>query len=321
MKLPSILYGLFCLVACLPALAPGAAGGPWWLDLASHFQLPGCILLLLLGLGTMLGKRLLLGGLLLVCGTTCGYRLLPPFLVPALAGPSAVAQVVANQLKVSVVNVQYDNPDRASVLADIRKANPDVLVVVELTPEWSEALLPLKELQLPYFVEEAKAGPFGIGLYAKVPIRKAEVLETLGTAGTPAIRGVLETQHGEVGILGVHLPPPISREGTLRRDAGLAAIGSAIAELPHRRIVAGDFNATPWSRGFARMLEQATLLDAGPGHGVQGTWPARMPALFRVPIDHVLVSPGFGVSRYANSGSLGSDHLARHATLLMPDAH
>jgi endonuclease/exonuclease/phosphatase family metal-dependent hydrolase len=46
-----------------------------------------------------------------------------------------------------------------------------------------------------------------------------------------------------------------------------------------------------------------------------------MPALFRVPIDHVLVSPGFGVSRYANSGSLGSDHLARHATLLMPDAH
>lgn len=321
MKLPSLLYGLFCLVACLPALAPGVAGGPWWLDLASHFQFPGCILLFVLGLGTMLGKRLLLGGLLLVCATTCGYRLLPALLGPSLAGPSAAAQVVANQLKVSVVNVQCDNPDRASVLADIRKANPDVLVVVELTPEWSEALLPLKELQLPYFVEETKSGPFGIGLYAKVPIRKAEVLPTLGTSGTPAIRGVLETQHGPVGVLGVHFPPPVDRESSQRRDAGLAAIAQAIAELPHRRIVAGDFNATPWSRGFARMLEQATLLDASPGYGVQGTWPARMPSLFRVPIDHVLVSPGFGVSRYANSGWIGSDHLARHALLLIPDAH
>ncbi len=270
--------------------------------------------------GLLLG-RLFLGGLLLVCATTCGYRLLPALLGPSLAGPSAARQVVANQLKVSVVNVQCDNPDRASVMAEIRRSDPDVLVVVELTAEWSEALLPLKERDLPYFVEETKAGPFGIGVYAKVPIRNAEVLETVGTAGTPAIRGVLETQHGPVGILGVHLPPPVDRAGTLRRDAGLASIASAIAELPHRRIVAGDFNATPWSRGFVRMLEQAALLDAAPGHGVQGTWPAQLPSLFRVPIDHVLVSAGFGVSRYVNSGNLGSDHLARHATLWMPDAH
>lgn len=319
MTLPSLLYGLLCLVACLPALAPGVAWGPWWLDLASHFQFPGCILLFVLGIGTLLSKRLLLGGLLLICATTCGYRLLPSLLGPALAGPSAAAQVVANQLKVSVVNVQCDNPDRASVLTDIRRANPDVLVVVELTPEWAEALQPLKELQLPYFVEEARAGPFGIGLYAKVPILKAEVLQTLGTSDTPAIRGVLETQLGPVGILGLHLPPPIDRDSTMRRDAGLAAIAQAIAELPHRRMVVGDFNATPWSRGFGRMLEQAALLDVSPGHGVQGTWPASMPSLFRVPIDHVLVSPGFGVSRYTNSGSLGSDHLARHAILLIPD--
>ena len=321
MKLPGLLYSLACLAACLPAVAPSLAGGPWWLDLASHFQFPACVFLALLGLGTMLARRLLLGALLLVCATTCGYRLLPALLGPSLVGPPAAAQVVANQLKVSVVNVQYSNQDRASVLSEIRKNDPDVLLVLELTEEWAEALVPLKEVLLPYFVEETKAGPFGIGVYAKAPIEHAEVLPTLGTAGTPAVRGILETRHGKVGFLGLHLPPPVDRDSSNRRDAGLAAVAGAVAELPSRRIVAGDFNATPWSRPFQRMLEQSALLDAAPGHGVQGTWPAQLPGLFRVPIDHVLVSPGFGVSRYANSGTIGSDHLARHATLLMPDAH
>jgi endonuclease/exonuclease/phosphatase (EEP) superfamily protein YafD len=71
----------------------------------------------------------------------------------------------------------------------------------------------------------------------------------------------------------------------------------------------GDFNVTPWSPLFADLLRDSGLADSCRGFGWQPTWPTRLPAMFRIPIDHCLHGAGVAIVDRRVGPEIGSDHL------------
>ena len=88
-------------------------------------------------------------------------------------------------------------------------------------------------------------------------------------------------------------------------------------------MLAGDLNVTQFSPHFKNLLKTGKLKDSSRGFGYQPTWPAQLPLLnkisecplFRIPLDHVLVSGDIQVRSVELLPSIGSDHLAVEAVL------
>ncbi|MCA8954301.1 MAG: endonuclease/exonuclease/phosphatase family protein, partial [Planctomycetes bacterium] len=139
---------------------------------------------------------------------------------------------------------------------------------------------------------------------SRLPLAAAPI--ALGYAWAPALRGVVETAAGPVGVLGVHPPRPGTGARCHERDTALAAIPAVVADMPERRIVLGDFNATPWNAAFRALLANTGLRHAN-GTGFHPTWHTKLPWPLRIPIDHVMVD-GLGVVATEVGASFGSDH-------------
>ena len=84
------------------------------------------------------------------------------------------------------------------------------------------------------------------------------------------------------------------------------------------RVVLGDCNATRWTQAFREMLAASGLVDTADGAGWQPTWPVSLPALLRIPIDHVLVEPTLQVRRRWIGPETGSDHLPVYVEFDLP---
>jgi endonuclease/exonuclease/phosphatase (EEP) superfamily protein YafD len=78
-------------------------------------------------------------------------------------------------------------------------------------------------------------------------------------------------------------------------------------------VMAGDFNATPWSAGWS-VVQQAGLSRATP---LRPTWPAHagIPAL--IPIDHIAASAHWVVRNSRRGPAIGSDHFPVEAVLAL----
>jgi endonuclease/exonuclease/phosphatase family metal-dependent hydrolase len=83
--------------------------------------------------------------------------------------------------------------------------------------------------------------------------------------------------------------------------------------------VVGDFNLSPDSPAFGRLLGQSGLRDALAGPRWQPTWLTGFwPLALR--IDHILLSNGVCVEGSSVAESIGSDHRPVTARLRLPAA-
>ncbi|MCP4501446.1 MAG: hypothetical protein GY822_15915 [Deltaproteobacteria bacterium] len=74
-------------------------------------------------------------------------------------------------------------------------------------------------------------------------------------------------------------------------------------------VLAGDFNATPWSIVFQNFLDETGLHNAAYARGGGTTWPTFLPLMFRIPIDHILLSKQLVSTSFLVGPEMGSDHL------------
>ena len=98
---------------------------------------------------------------------------------------------------------------------------------------------------------------------------------------------------------------------------GIVTDPAALRPLPPAQLVLGDCNATPWNHTFVQLLASTGLQLATVG-GWRATWTTSLPWPLRIPIDHILCSPGIGVAATRLGPDLGSDHLPVIADLLVP---
>lgn len=222
-------------------------------------------------------------------------------------------------LTVMSTNLMVGRAEPELLKAEIRRFNPDVILVQEFTPGarvWMDAAL----ADYPHRVQEEREHPFGMAVYSRLPLDEVERYAFTARAEdeggfwserAPQIRCVVRVDGRGVVIQNVHTWPPVG--GSL-----LAAQVEQVKELARwaageRRpvVVAGDFNATPLARSHG-WLTGAGLVDghAAAGRGGGATWPAhgRKAWLPGVRIDQVFAGGGAGFEWAEVGGRVGSDH-------------
>jgi endonuclease/exonuclease/phosphatase (EEP) superfamily protein YafD len=296
------LLALGCVAAlALPLLfriLPLAEAAPWstllWLlDLAAHWQWLFALLLVVLctviGLAAHRDRR--------------WWALIPLAAAPLWTASPMLPDAGANdlpELTVVVANVHAGNRDPRPLLDWLATAPADVVVLLELSPAYAEALVgaapgyPHREL-LP------DDSPFGIGLLSRRPLAG---FETHASADDiPFLLAMLDTPQGPARLIAVHPMPPLQPHWRHERDLLLEVAARDSRELP--TLVVGDLNATPWSTALLSPRTQALRRTTG----FAPTWRPFGGRVFGLPIDHVLASPHWRRVSASHGPDIGSDHL------------
>lgn len=308
---PTNLIALGALPAFPPALAPFLGRLHWSIDLLACFPVQALGCLWLAAAALLAAKRWRLSLPYLAGGAVAALAVLPGWF-----GAGAAAAGDGPTLRVLSLNLLRGNDANAArALAAVQAADADLVFCSEATPAWLAGLQPLLA-HYPHHLLAADPGYYGTLLFSRWPLRTATTIP-LGVHWAPAVRAIVRTPVGDVGLLAVHTPRPGGGERCRNRDLALAAIPAALAPLPPARVVFGDFNTTPWNHAFADLL-QAAELEPASARAFHATWPAAMPWPLRLPIDHVLLGGGVQAIDCAVGAAFGSDHLPLLATLRLP---
>lgn len=237
---------------------------------------------------------------------------------PALSGSSYRGPANGARVSLLLSNVLTSNRDTTALAAAIRELHPDIVALVEPDRRWFSSLAPALAGYRARR-EVSTGGNFGIALYSRSDMTVSvenlgSTLPTLVARVTPASSSGAAPFH----FVLTHPIPPMTSATAASHRRQLEAVAERVAALSGPIIVAGDFNATPWSRPFSRFLAATGLYDSRTGFGVHATFPTFQSPLFRIPIDHVLLSPSIGVITRRVERFVGSDHLPVFLELNLP---
>lgn len=300
LKIPTMsrLHGYLWLLApaCLLGLLLPLLGNtlgeppgtlPWLLDLASHWQ------------------WLFLAGLALVAllGVWRDRRWLLPLLATPLpwlsTAPELPTGTGSTELRVASANVHLSSTDIAPLAAWLARAQPDLLVLLEVSPSYAKALEQLPGY--PYRLFHADSSPFGIALLSRLPLSRSVVAED--DQGIAHLRAQLRLNGCGFGMTAFHPMPPLSPDFHARRDKRLRELLEVSGKQP--TLLAGDLNATPWSTAFAGLDARGWRRASG----LAPTWPSLGAGIIGIPIDHVLATRHWRLLAQERGPQIGSDHL------------
>lgn len=270
----------------------------WLFDLFAHFRVQYmqiCLILIGIALWQRRNKRAV-ALILLAC---LNYA----FVLPLYFGKPAPA--TEKPIRAMLMNLNAGNGNTEQVLEAIRNADPDILLLEEVTPKWAHELAVL-ETNFPYRVAEPQEGCFGIMLLGKVPLERGKVVE-IGDAGVPSITADAYLPQGTISIIATHPLPPINADYSRHRNHQLAALPDLVKTQGHPVLLMGDLNTSPWSPFFSKLIRETELENSMKGFGFQPSWPANIPFL-RIPLDHMLHSPEIKIRNRMVGGNVGSDH-------------
>jgi endonuclease/exonuclease/phosphatase (EEP) superfamily protein YafD len=313
------LFDLFSFGLAGATLAASCGAWHWLIDVASHFRW----YYLLLAAGCLVAAARRAGPIAKAClgvAIIGNVWAMLPYWMPgdwnsAAAAAAAAAPGVSEPLSIVSVNVLTSNRDKPAVVAYLRDRSADVVAVLEVNEAWAAALEELADLH-PHRVVLPRADHFGIAVLSKQPIQESRIVD-FGDTGAASIVATIAAAGGEFTFIATHPVPPKGPGHARDRDAQLRAIANFVAASPRPCIVAGDFNATPWSVAFRDFTARSGLRDTALGLGVQATWNARLWAP-RIPIDHILVPPGTRILHRGVGPDVGSDHFPVEAQLRLP---
>jgi endonuclease/exonuclease/phosphatase (EEP) superfamily protein YafD len=243
-----------------------------------------------------------------------GYAVLGVALVnllvvlPLYLGSPAKATVEASAIRVMSFNLLSTNERYTEVIEYIEGVDPDLILLHEASRPWEVAM---EAAELDYQIIRPRSEDLIFGTLVLV---KGDAVEAVSYGFAASSARAVELTYTPEGwtttlsILGTHPLAPTDRERADLRDAQLGFAGEWASGRNGAFIVVGDFNATPWSWPFRRLMDSADLQNSQKGFGLQPTFSAESNLLLRVPIDHLLHSPALEVTDRDLGPRLGSDH-------------
>ena len=284
----------------------------WLIDLFSHFRL---VYGLAIGLGVLLALGQKQRRVARVWTLAFLVNAVP---VVGLFLPSpAVVAPQAQPLRLMFVNVLRKNPDKTVAIDAMIKADPDVIVAVEVDHLWGSAMQQALAARWAHGKVADRSDNFGIAIFSKRPIDQIDIFESPGNY-VPSLRAEITAGTQKTVIYGTHPFPPMSAFTHRGWQEHMADLARRIKAETVPVIVTGDFNSTPWSANYRWFVAQTGLIDTQQGLGPQPSWPTELPYL-GIPIDHVLTSRTIATAKRRIGRWNGSDHRPVVADLLIPN--
>jgi len=275
------------------------------LDLASHFApLWLAAGFGAAGIGVLIETRRFKWPVVLgIAGALAAAVLMAPDITArALQRP---APAKGEQLKLVQLNLWGSNADLPRTARWILREDPDIVLLEEAA---SSAILPMLKARYPY--QTTCAHPHSC---APMILTRTPPLAHGGTSTTPQPNLTWVTLDGEAPftVAAVHQVKPYARVQPVQIALGARQLkdfdqGSLI--------IAGDFNATPWSWS---MRGQDTALGLERRTRALASWPTWSP-LPLLPIDHVYAGQAWRTVDVRRGPPVGSDHYPIVVTLARP---
>lgn len=215
-------------------------------------------------------------------------------------------------LRLMSLNMHYGQADLDQLLANVKREQPDILVLTEFTAQ-ADAVLTAPEWRslLPYHAgttgralgpHNQDGDPSGTQVLSRTPL--TELGRTNGTRATSLAVRVTVGGHSIV-LVAAHPANALSEglDGWLREASEVTALAKRYAGGP--LVLAGDLNAVPEHLTVRNLLAATGLHECLTGW--QPTYPGnRLVPLIR--IDHVLASAQFSTVSMDTFAAKGSDH-------------
>lgn len=219
--------------------------------------------------------------------------------------PTGKAQQNTPVITVYSANLWARNTDVEAMKASIAKAEPDIILLVEVgnAPAADlDSLLagyPHRAMSVAGNVTVAPARALVASRWPIKPI-KENTRDRLA-----AMSAIVETPLGDTGVMAAHLTRPwpyMYQWGQIGQVEDMTAIRP---ELGDKAIIAGDFNSVS-SASIGRQIKDSMGLIPAPAP--LGTWPTFLPSLFGITIDQVWHSPELAILERRLGEKNGSDH-------------
>lgn len=229
----------------------------------------------------------------------------------SLAGDRPVLRIFSG-------NVHCRNSDPGSILAEIREAEADVVLIQEYSTIWHEALARDGFSQrYPHRVVDIRDDAFGIAIYSKL----AFVEQELWFSGRiPTAEVVVQHAGRKVRIINWHPLPPRTLDYVADWRQHYDELFRRLAADDEPALLVGDFNATQHAAQMER-LGRAGLRSAheSVGRAFAVTWPNRLGLLPPIRLDHAYYSQHFRCIAIREGTGQGSDHKPLVADFVLID--
>lgn len=283
------------------SILPNTFSNYWLIDIFSNFKLQYLFLsfLVLIAVFFLPKKKPLALILIFVSIFWNGYYIAPYYLTSNDLKPTR-----NGDFKISSINLLSNNSTSDLVTNYIEKENPDILILMELTPEWKNQLSSiLKNYKYKQLVP--RRDNFGIAVLSKFEMKST--IDYFDLNDKPSIVGEILIKSEKYTVLATHLVPPINQQFFEKRNKQLSNIVKSRSRFSENLIVIGDLNTSSFSNHFDKLI-QGDLKDSRMGFGLLPTWPADF-KIFQTTLDHCLVSSNLIVLERSNGENIGSDHL------------
>ncbi|WP_417671953.1 endonuclease/exonuclease/phosphatase family protein [Roseibium sp.] len=204
----------------------------------------------------------------------------------------------------------------------------DVIVLQETSLGWQKQRLHHREgttdltalNSYPAFIAEGRLGDLVI--FSRFPLKRTDAITIEGFEnGNPydhtdreILSLTLDVDGRPLNLIAVHPNSPRSRNRWLDRQSYLEAVASEYQRLGTQEpaVILGDWNLSPWSGHFLKILTDNGLTTAFPGGFPQTTrffFDYRLHWLLGAIVDHVAVSKDIRIDHVELGPPLPTDHL------------
>lgn len=224
-------------------------------------------------------------------------------------GPRVIPRIEgARPLRLMTFNTSVVNSNLRAIAAELRRAQPDVAVLIEFSAKKAQILEALRN-DYPFQAGCVRRRHCHFAIVSKIPIAHSVVRE--GWKGPLMAHATLAGEFSGITVVGVHFPRVPHIEDQFEQMASLVEY---LRQMPGVIVLMGDFNATPFSRVLSDLTSSTGLrrLTSVP------SWPAIV-ELPQLAIDHIFASREVSVLDKARVGrSSGSDHYPVVLTVAVP---
>jgi len=266
-----------------------------------------CLVLLLLNYEDNWSYKLLIPAMF--CNIIYLFVLIRPFTFLANKQVLRISESKKDdQICIMISNVYQDNTNYKGCIKAVKKANPDMVLLLETDSNWDENTKELENI-FPYSKKIPLENTYGMLLYSKLELKDAAV-HYLVENDIPSIHTKIVLNSGQlVQIYALHPTPPVPNENprSTERDKELLLVAELAKEATLPVIVIGDLNDVAWSYTTELFLKMSGLLDPRRGRGFYNSFHAHYPFL-RFPLDHAFISTDFKLVGMKRLDNFNSDH-------------